>query len=143
MTATQHPQQRAGYEAIRVSSPVEVGAGSERDPGGLRLTRPESEYLERHLGALTDREREVVLTVCAEGTNEEAASRLKVTLATLRTHLMKVNQKLGTSSKTDVVRFAAAQVLRGYRAGEIAPPSPETRARPKVEDDSERRSDWG
>ena len=112
--------QRSGYEGIRLARPIEVrgGAGDE-GAGRLRLTNEEEAYLRRFLGELTDREREVVVTVCAEGTNEDAAKKLEVTLATLRTHLMKVNQKLGTSSKTDVVRFAADRVIRGYRSGDL------------------------
>lgn len=129
MESTNQRAGGAGFEGIRLARPVEVrsegparrggaeGSAGSRD--GLRLTKEESAYLSGYLKDLTDRERQVVLTVCAEGTNEEAARRLDVTLATLRTHLMKVNQKLGTSSKTDVVRFAAARVLEGYRTGEL------------------------
>lgn len=112
--------QRSGYEGIRLARPIEVRGGAGDDGAGrLRLSLEEEAYLRRFLGGLTDREREVVVTVCAEGTNEGAAKKLEVTLATLRTHLMKVNQKLGTSSKTDVVRFAADRVIRGYRDGDL------------------------
>lgn len=119
--ATTH--ERVAREGLKVDRPVEVSAApapsSDDGSAGLRLTDPEWAYLVEFLGALTDRERQVVKAVCAEGSNEDAAARLHVTLATLRTHLMKVNQKLGTSSKTDVVRMAADRVIRGYRAGEI------------------------
>ncbi len=115
--------ERVPREGLKIDRPVEVSAAPtpsvDEGPGGLRLTEPEWAYLLEFLGPLTDRERQVVKAVCAEGSNEDAAARLHVTLATLRTHLMKVNQKLGTSSKTDVVRMAADRVIRGYRAGEI------------------------
>jgi DNA-binding CsgD family transcriptional regulator len=85
----------------------------------LHLLTDEIKYLSWALDSLTDREREVVFTICAGGTNEGMADRLCIALPTLRTHLMRLNQKLGTTSKGDVVRFVAATLLRGYRRGEI------------------------
>ncbi len=86
---------------------------------GFRLDDDEREYLTAALGDLTDREREVVFAICEGGTNEEVARRLCIALPTLRTHLMRLNQKLGTASKTDVVGAVAARLLRGYRTGAL------------------------
>jgi DNA-binding CsgD family transcriptional regulator len=86
----------------------------------LELTPAERQYLERALTALTTREREVVFAICAGGTNELLADRLCIALPTIRTHLMRLNQKLGTTSKGDVVRFITSKLLDGYRSREIA-----------------------
>ena len=45
--------------------------------------------------------------------------RLGIALPTLRTHLMRLNQKLRTGSKSDVVRHVASLLLEGYRTGRI------------------------
>lgn len=87
----------------------------------LELSEIERIFLERSLTELTPREREVVFELCTGGTNEMLAERLCIALPTLRTHLMRLNQKLGTTSKGDVIRLVAAELIMGYRAGEIAP----------------------
>ncbi|MFG0274344.1 MAG: helix-turn-helix transcriptional regulator [Phycisphaerales bacterium] len=87
----------------------------------LTLTPDEEAVLERRLDALTAREREVVRALCAGGPNEALADRLCVALPTLRTHLMRVNQKLGSESKDDIVRLVAACLLDAYRRGELPP----------------------
>jgi len=87
----------------------------------LRLTDAERAWLDRGLGALTAREREVVRALCLGGPNEVLADRLCVALPTLRTHLMRINQKLGSESKDDIVRFVAARLLEAYRRGELPP----------------------
>ncbi len=71
------------------------------------------------LDVLTDREREVALAICDGGSNEAVAERMFIALPTLRTHLMRINQKLGTRSKGDVVRLMVGRLLDGYRAGRI------------------------
>lgn len=89
------------------------------DTASLQLIPHEVDYLRSALDALTTREREVVLAICAGGTNEGIADRLCIALPTLRTHLMRLNQKLGTTSKGDVVRYVAAALIQGYRAGSL------------------------
>lgn len=103
----------------RVSITNHTAAESRPDNGTLELTDGERAYLQSALSVLTPRERDVVYEICSGGTNEIIADRLCVALPTLRTHLMRLNQKLGTSSKGDVVRFVACRLLWGYRASEI------------------------
>lgn len=91
------------------------------DTSSLHLLDSELNYLREDLGALTAREREVVISICRGGTNEQVAERLCIALPTLRTHLMRLNQKLGTSGKGDVVRHVAAVLLAGYRTGTLQP----------------------
>jgi len=95
---------------------------SEKD-FALKLTAAERAFLEEHCSylGLTIREREVLYTICSGGTNEGMADRLCIALPTLRTHLMRLNQKLGTTDKVDVIRFVACRLLEGYRSGRIAP----------------------
>ena len=88
--------------------------------GSAGLTEAEKSYLDDVLAPLTDREREVVYSICGGGRNEEIADRLCIALPTLRTHLMRLNQKLGTTSKSDVVRLVAGHLLEGYREHSIA-----------------------
>lgn len=87
----------------------------------LQLMDHEIDYLSRSLKALTSRECEVVFSICRGGTNEWMADALRIALPTLRTHLMRLNQKLGTTSKGDVVRFVAKALLEGYRSGHLEP----------------------
>lgn len=102
------------------STPSDEPPAAAPESWTLELTTAERHYLERSLTALTGREREVVFAICAGGTNELLADRLCIALPTVRTHLMRLNQKLGTTSKGDVVRFVTSKLLDGYRRREIA-----------------------
>ncbi len=93
----------------------------------MRLTPEERRTLGEELDSLTDREREVALAICDGGSNEAVAERMFIALPTLRTHLMRINQKLGTRSKGDVVRLMVGRLLESYRAGRIGHP-PESAA---------------
>lgn len=95
----------------------------------LELTDAEREHLLAALAQLTPREREVACAICsgaaggmASTANEAVADRLCIALPTLRTHLMRINQKLGTANKGDLVRFMTSRLLDGYRRGVIASP---------------------
>lgn len=86
----------------------------------LELNAVEREMLAAHLTPLTEREREVVYAVCAGGQNTAIAERLYIALPTLRTHLMRINQKLGVRSKSETIRFVLARLLEAYRKGRTA-----------------------
>ncbi len=87
----------------------------------LSLTDAERRFLHDDLSELTDRERQVVFALCEGGQNQAVAERLYIALPTLRTHLMRINQKLGARSKGDVVRFVASRLLDRYRSGRPMP----------------------
>lgn len=93
------------------------------DQATLQLLDHEITYLSRSLRDLTARECEVVFAICRGGKNEWMADCLAIALPTLRTHLMRLNQKLGTRSKGDVVRLVAKALLDGYRRGAIEIPT--------------------
>ena len=88
--------------------------------GSLRLGPSERSLLRRELTGLSEREFEVLVELCAGGRNDQVAKRLCIALPTLRTHLSRLNEKLGTLSKSELIAHAAAQVLRGYRSGVLA-----------------------
>ncbi len=105
---------------------VDTSAHSDAEVRPLCLNEREIEFLGTALRGLTEREREVVIAICSGGTNEELAERMCIAVPTVRTHLMRLNQKFGTTSKGDVIRYVMAALLCGYRSGVIAPrPEPD------------------
>jgi DNA-binding NarL/FixJ family response regulator len=68
----------------------------------------------RSLGALTEREREVVALVGAGLSNEEIAARLVVSPATAKTHVSRAMVKLGARDRAQLVVYA-------YEAGLVRP----------------------
>ena len=86
----------------------------------MEITRAERAWLDDALSALTTREREVAFAVCEGGDHEQVAASLCIAVPTLRTHLMRIHQKLGAESKVDVVRFVSARLLEIYRDRERA-----------------------
>ncbi|MEQ9616599.1 MAG: helix-turn-helix transcriptional regulator [Phycisphaerales bacterium] len=117
-----HPQSKSPKLEPSLSDSTVDGIVFKEQTGSAGLTDAEKSYLDEVLAPLTDREREVVYAICGGGRNEEIADRLCIALPTLRTHLMRLNQKLGTTSKSDVVRLVAGHLLEGYRAESIANP---------------------
>lgn len=97
----------------------------------LELNAVEREMLAAHLTPLTEREREVVYAVCAGGQNTAIAERLYIALPTLRTHLMRINQKLGVRSKSETIRFVLARLLEAYRKGRTSASGATTTVGPK------------
>lgn len=94
---------RAAYRGEAVLSPSVAG----RLMG--RVRQPASETLSQ----LSQREREVLRLIASGATNREAAARLFVSEATIKTHLLHIYEKLG-------VRDRAAAVGEAYRRGLLA-----------------------
>jgi DNA-binding NarL/FixJ family response regulator len=59
--------------------------------------------------ALTPREREIVAMVAYGHTNKEISSTLGITVKTVETHKSNIMQKLGLTSRAELVRFALTQ----------------------------------
>lgn len=117
-----------------------LGHVTPHDGGCIALTPPERRFLEEGLEALTAREREVVYALLdaadrpnARSSNAGLADRLCVAEPTLRTHLMRINQKLGTASKSDLLRLVSLRLLQGYRRGELSPRSSDRPASPHAD----------
>lgn len=64
---------------------------------------------------LTDRESEVVRLIAWGHTNKEIAAQLNISVKTVEAHKTNSMQKLGVSSRTDIVRYA---ILQGWLEGE-------------------------
>ncbi len=79
------------------------------------LTEAERRVLEPSLEGLTPRERDVTFAVCAGGDHEHVAAELCIAVPTLRTHLMRIHQKIGAENKSDIVRFVSARLVEAYR----------------------------
>lgn len=124
-TANGHPVRQTGVHRGPAARrhPLQPSQGPRppqaRPSPGWNLHPLESAFLTARLGGLTERERQVLTAICRCGTNEDAAASLCIALPTLRTHLMRLNQKLGTTSKGDLLRLVASTLLEGYRGGRI------------------------
>jgi DNA-binding NarL/FixJ family response regulator len=68
------------------------------------------------MGALTEREREVVALVALGLTNEEIAAELVLSPATARTHVSRAMTKLQARDRAQLVVFA-------YQSGLVRPPT--------------------
>lgn len=62
-------------------------------------------------GELTDRENEVLRLIAFGYSNKEIAARLELSVKTIESHKANAMQKLGTTSRTDIVRYA---ILQGW-----------------------------
>ena len=77
---------------------------------GARLLAAESE--ERRRAAddpLSDREREVLRLLALGHTNQEIATMLYVSVRTAETHRAHIMQKLGLTSRAELVRYALGE----------------------------------
>jgi DNA-binding NarL/FixJ family response regulator len=92
---------------------IEAVAGG-REHLSLQVTRKVVfAYLQRHTGAethakrLTPRQREVLQQIAEGKSTKEIASRLDLSINTVKTHRLKLMEKLGVHEITGVVRYAA------------------------------------
>lgn len=88
----------------------------------LHLDPHERDVVLNALPELSAREREVLVAICEGGRNTDIAKRLFIAPPTLRTHLTRLNHKLDTTSKADLIRLAAAVLLDHYRTRAPATP---------------------
>ena len=66
------------------------------------------------LGALTDREREILVLVARGLSNDEIAGKLVISPATVKTHLARIMQKLDAHDR-------AGLVIAAYESGLVRP----------------------
>jgi two-component system, NarL family, response regulator NreC len=69
--------------------------------------------------ALSDREEEVVRAIAWGESNKEIAHRLGISTKTVETYKVRIAEKLGLKSRTDIVRYALQQ---GWLTDESGPP---------------------
>jgi DNA-binding CsgD family transcriptional regulator len=63
----------------------------------------------RNVYPLTPRELEVIKVLSEEGTNSKVAERLGISSYTVRTHLGKINAKLGTHSAIEAYAYVVRE----------------------------------
>ncbi|MEW2416124.1 response regulator transcription factor [Streptomyces sp. NPDC046866] len=85
--------------------------------GGAAAAAPAAAHAER-LGALTGREREVLVHVAAGLSNDEIAGRLEVSPLTVKTHVNRAMAKLGARDRAQLVVVAYESGLVRPRAEE-------------------------
>ena len=61
---------------------------------------------ERHVGALSAREMEIVVLAARGGSNSQIAQELHISEATVKRHLANIYQKIGVGSRSQAVRMA-------------------------------------
>ena len=112
-------ENRSGDAApLTAQRPGGSGDAGENSRCRFRLTEVERDFLESSLEGLTPREREVTFAVCEGGDHEHVAASLCIAVPTLRTHLMRIHQKIGAENKSDIVRFVSARLVEAYRTGD-------------------------
>lgn len=79
---------------------------------GARLVTTEAEERKRaEADPLSDREREVLRLLALGHTNQEIAAQLYISVRTAETHRAHIMQKLGLSSRAELVRYALGHGL--------------------------------
>jgi two-component system, NarL family, response regulator NreC len=79
---------------------------------GAKLIAAEAEERRRaEQDPLSDREREVLRLLALGHTNQEIAQQLYISVRTAETHRAHIMQKLGLSSRADLVRYAISEGL--------------------------------
>jgi two-component system, NarL family, response regulator NreC len=79
---------------------------------GARLVQAEAEERKRaNADPLSDREREVLRLLALGHTNQEIAKTLYISVRTAETHRAHIMQKLGLSSRAELVRYALDHAL--------------------------------
>ena len=101
--------------AATPARPAALEPPAEPNPPEFRLDPHERRIALNAIPELSVREREVLFAICEGGRNADIAKRLHIAPPTLRTHLTRLNHKLGTQSKADLVRLVARAVLAAYR----------------------------
>jgi DNA-binding NarL/FixJ family response regulator len=79
---------------------------------GARLIAADAEERKRaEVDPLSEREREVLRLLALGNTNQEIAKMLYISVRTAETHRAHIMQKLGLSSRADLVRYALTEGL--------------------------------
>jgi two-component system response regulator NreC len=105
-------KQAAGEELVQAVRTA-VAGGTYLNPGlGARIAS-EPPRREGPPGDLTEREAEVLRLIALGHTNNEIADKLYLSVRTVETHRAHIQQKLGLSSRAELVRYALDYELIG------------------------------
>jgi DNA-binding NarL/FixJ family response regulator len=110
----------SGY-VLKEAADVEVVSAVREIAGGGRYVHPElgarmiaadaEEARRAERDPLSEREREVLKLLALGHTNQEIAKHLYISVRTAETHRAHIMQKLGLSTRAELVRYAIAQGL--------------------------------
>ena len=108
------PKEAADVELVTAIREVARGGRYVHPELGARLIAADADAQRRaQEDPLSDREREVLRLLALGHTNQEIAQQLYISVRTAETHRAHIMQKLGLSSRADLVRYALAQGLLG------------------------------
>jgi two-component system, NarL family, response regulator NreC len=108
------PKEAADVELVTAIREVARGGRYVHPELGARLIAADADAQRRaQEDPLSDREREVLRLLALGHTNQEIAQQLYISVRTAETHRAHIMQKLGLSSRADLVRYALTQGLLG------------------------------
>jgi two-component system, NarL family, response regulator NreC len=100
-------KEAAGTDVVDAVRAVAAGERYVHPALGARLIAAESEERKRaESDPLSEREREVLRLLALGHTNQEIAAQLYISVRTAETHRAHIMQKLGLSSRAELVRYA-------------------------------------
>jgi DNA-binding NarL/FixJ family response regulator len=105
-------KEAADTEVVDAIRAVAAGERYVHPALGARLVQADAEERRRaEEDPLSDREREVLRLLALGHTNQEIAKSLYISVRTAETHRAHIMQKLGLSSRAELVRYALAEGL--------------------------------
>jgi two-component system response regulator NreC len=105
-------KEAADTEVVEAVRAVAAGERYLHPALGARLVAAEAEERKRaQADPLSEREREVLQLLALGHTNQEIASKLYISVRTAETHRAHIMQKLGLTSRAELVRYALDQGL--------------------------------
>jgi len=105
-------KEAADTEVVDAVRAVAAGERYVHPALGARLVQAEAEERRRsEEDPLSEREREVLRLLALGHTNQEIAKMLYISVRTAETHRAHIMQKLGLSSRAELVRYALAEGL--------------------------------
>lgn len=88
-----------------------VAAGATHVSGEVRAALAKPREREGPPGGLSEREAEVLRLIALGHTNPEIGDQLSISVRTVETHRARIQQKLGVSSRPELVRYALDERL--------------------------------
>jgi DNA-binding NarL/FixJ family response regulator len=105
-------KEAADTEVVAAIRAVALGERYLHPALGARLVAAEAEERKRAASdPLSDREQEVLRLLALGHTNQEIAKRLYISVRTAETHRAHIMQKLGLTSRAELVRYALSEGL--------------------------------
>jgi two-component system, NarL family, response regulator NreC len=105
-------KEAADTEVVSAIRSVAAGGSYVHPALGARLVAADAEERRRaEQDPLSEREREVLRLLALGHTNQEIAQELYISVRTAETHRAHIMQKLGLSSRADLVRYALSEGL--------------------------------